>query len=94
MKHESYQDELPRLLTGGADLKIVLNDAGGLDAGLDDVLVIGHVVVLEDGLAAVEEVLGALHQLEAVAATVGGLQGLALPQPRDPRGVLRMQVLP
>ena len=88
-----YQDEPPGLLALGRDLKVVLDDAGGLDAGLDDVLVVGHVVLLEDALAAVEEVLGALHELEPVAAAVGGLQGLAPPQPRDPASVLRMQLL-
>ena len=71
----------------------MLDDAGGLDAGLDNVLVVENVPFLQDALAAVEEVLGALHELEAVAAAVGGLQGLALPQPRNPASVLGMQLL-
>ena len=75
------------------DLKVVLDNAGGSDAGLDDVLVVGHVLICQDFFAAVEEVLGALYELELVATLVRGLQGLALPQPRDPARVLWMQVL-
>ena len=71
----------------------MLDNAGGLDAGLDNVLIVEHVIICQNALAAVEEVLCTLHKLELVATLVRGLQGLALPQPRDSARVLGMQVL-
>ena len=89
----SYQNELPFPLARSGDLKIVFDDTRRPHPGLHNVLVGRHVIRLQDGLAAIEEVLGALHKLEAVALSVHRLHGVRLPEPTDPTSVLRVDLL-
>ncbi len=67
----------------------MLDDAGGLDAHLHDVLVGGDVLWQEHLLAPAEEVPGALHQLEAGPGAVSGLDGARVPKATDAGAVLK-----
>ena len=77
----------------GLELELDLDDAGGLDSGVEDVVVGGFVVGLGHAVDVVEEVLDGVRELVLIAPDVRLLDPRVRPQTTQSRRRLRRQRL-
>lgn len=75
------------------DLELGLLDAGGLDSGAEDVLVVGEEVGAGEAGALFKVVSGAVVELDLVGAGDDGLDGGVLPEGLDGVGDVRVELL-